>query len=345
MDESVASQIVIEGETSFLFNAFMGLVGLMQSMLWYGMLMFVFMLIYLYFYQESMLYVNNMPDAKTKFPENLPPGFRSPAERNLPFEDLRLKTKDGLTLAGWFVKQQEPKNADTLLFFHANAGNIGGRLPLIEILYHHCGFNVVIVGYRGYGHSEGSPTEAGLELDAEAMFKFCQDCSEIDNNKIFVLGRSLGGAVAIQTAEKYQTKIKGIILENTFSSIDDLVDVIFPFLKLVKPYVLRMHWPSIERITRVEIPILFIIGQKDELVPATQGQRLYEAATKCRFKDRLLVPNGTHNETWHIAGQSYVDSINAFKFKAYKDMAGVKLGGEDISKEESLKNFTEKKND
>lgn len=93
---------------------------------------------------------------------------------------------------------------------------------------------MLIVGYRGYGHSEGAPSEAGLELDAEAIFQFALNHKEINNSKLFVIGKSLGGAVAIQLAEKKQELICGMILENTFCSISDMVDHIFPLLSYFK---------------------------------------------------------------------------------------------------------------
>jgi len=106
-------------------------------------------------------------------------------------------TKDKLILRGWFIKQKNSYMHETIIYFHENAGNIGNRLFAIETLYFELEVNVLIVGYRGYGHSQGTPTEAGLELDADAIFQFALDHKEINNSKIFVLGKSLGGAVAI----------------------------------------------------------------------------------------------------------------------------------------------------
>jgi fermentation-respiration switch protein FrsA (DUF1100 family) len=84
-----------------------------------------------------------------------------------------------------------------VIYFHENAGNIGNRLQVIDMLYFELEVNVLIVGYRGYGHSEGSPSETGLELDADAIFKFAINHKEINDQMIFTIGRSLGGAVSI----------------------------------------------------------------------------------------------------------------------------------------------------
>ena len=113
------------------------------------------------------------------------------------YDDAIITTKDGLQIVGWFIKQKNPLQHETIIFFHENAGNIGNRLACIEALYFELEVNVLIVGYRGYGHSQGSPSESGLELDAEAIFKYALDNKDINNQKIFLFGKSLGGAVAI----------------------------------------------------------------------------------------------------------------------------------------------------
>lgn len=80
------------------------------------------------------------------------------------------------------------------------------------------------MAYRGYGDSEGTPSEDGLKLDADATLEYAQNHKDIDNDRIFVFGRSLGGAVAIQLAMVQSNAIKGLIVENTFTSIGDMVD-------------------------------------------------------------------------------------------------------------------------
>ena len=123
--------------------------------------------------------------------------FKNPGERNMLYDDAIITTKDGLKIVGWFIKQKNPLQHETIIFFHENAGNIGNRLACIEALYFELEVNVLIVGYRGYGHSQGSPSESGLELDAEAIFKYALENKDINNLKIFLFGKSLGGAVAI----------------------------------------------------------------------------------------------------------------------------------------------------
>jgi fermentation-respiration switch protein FrsA (DUF1100 family) len=131
--------------------------------------------------QNRMLYIPYAPNQAFRYPESNPKTYRHPGERNMVYEDVKIKTKDNLTLHGWFIKQKNPLSHETLIYFHENAGNIGNRLHVIEMIYFELEVNVLIVGYRGYGHSEGTPSEAGLGLDAEAIFEFALNHKEINN--------------------------------------------------------------------------------------------------------------------------------------------------------------------
>ncbi len=199
-----------------------------------------------------------------------------------------------------------------MIYFHENAGNIGNRLYVIEMLYLELEVNVLIVGYRGYGHSEGTPSEPGLEKDAEAIFEFALEHKEINNQSIFTIGRSLGGAVSVQLAEKVQEAICGMILENTFTSISDITDDIFPHLKFFKKLILRMFWPSDKRIPNVRVPMLFIVGTHDEIVPVHHTKKLHDAATNAIFKQYYAVQGGTHNDTWLKGGKDYIYVLKDF---------------------------------
>lgn len=130
-----------------------GFVGLSVAMVW--------------FKQEGMLYHPCVPQEKYRYPRNMPDGYRSPEEYGMPFKDVWIRTKDKVKLHAWFVKANpNPRLCRTLIFFHGNAGNIGARLPNIDILVKHLKTNVLILAYRGYGDSEGKPSEEGLNLDA-----------------------------------------------------------------------------------------------------------------------------------------------------------------------------------
>jgi len=112
---------------------------------------------------NMILYIPNTPSKEERFPECNPLGLQSPGEHGHDFDNITITTEDKIKLKGWFIKQENPRDVATLIFFHGNAGNIGNRLPNIHYLYEECQVNIIIVGYRGYGHSEGNPSESGLK--------------------------------------------------------------------------------------------------------------------------------------------------------------------------------------
>ena len=125
------------------------------------------------------------------------------------------------------------------------------------------GCNVFVVDYRGYGDSEGVPTEDGLKLDAEAALEFIKKRDDIDQTKVYVYGQGLGGAVAIQLCMDPSIGVRGVMLENTFLSIGAMVDHWMPAVSPFKQFVLQVHFPSDKRIGEVTIPIMFISGAED----------------------------------------------------------------------------------
>ena len=149
-----------------------------------------------------------------------------------------------------------------------------------------CHADIILVAYRGYSDSEGKPSQKGLEKDSEAILTYAIDYkqnkkSDID---IFVMGRSLGGAVTFHIASKkfYSTHIKGIIVENTFTSIADMVDAIMPIFKLLKVLITN-PWRSIDRVPEISQPILFIKCLRDELVPPSHMNSLIKNAGNSKY--------------------------------------------------------------
>jgi pimeloyl-ACP methyl ester carboxylesterase len=137
----------------------------------------------------------------------------------------------------------------------------------------------MLVEYRGYGKSEGTPTEKGLVLDAQAAIDHLAARVDIDSKTIILFGRSLGGAVALALCNKRREKVAGVMVENTFLNISEMVDAVFPFLRVVKNYVLTINWPSHENVTSITSPILFLAGENDELVPPVQMKQVHVRAT------------------------------------------------------------------
>ena len=177
----------------------------------------------LYVYQEKLLYHPTMPGTPKKPAEN-PKHYRSPAEYNIPFVDVWITTADGVRLHAWLLLQPGPRRGSpTILYFHGNAGNIGFRLPNARDMYLRCGCHILMLDYRGYGNSDGTPTEQGLMLDAEAALAAlpealldCEGEGGADEAvgggaygplQVLLFGRSLGGAVALGLAHSRQQQL------------------------------------------------------------------------------------------------------------------------------------------
>jgi pimeloyl-ACP methyl ester carboxylesterase len=128
-------------------------------------------------------------------------------------------------------------------------------------------FNILCIAYRGYGSSEGVPNEADMKKDALSVTEFIKTCNKIDNNRVFLFGRSLGGAVALSLAsdlDKIGDRIyKGVVIENTFTSIGHMAETLFPFFKSapwLKRIMLKVNWNSEECVKTLKTPVLFISG-------------------------------------------------------------------------------------
>ena len=122
-----------------------------------------------------------------------------PSKYDLLYESVNIITKDKVHIHSYLLKQRDNlfSTAPTLVCFHGNAGNIGQRLIQAIYFYNYCECNVLLVEYRGFGLSEGAPSENGFYLDAEAALDYIFSRNDVDKNKIMLFGQSIGGAVAI----------------------------------------------------------------------------------------------------------------------------------------------------
>eukprot|EP00485_Elphidium_margaritaceum_P000800 CAMPEP_0202688636 /NCGR_PEP_ID=MMETSP1385-20130828/4124_1 /ASSEMBLY_ACC=CAM_ASM_000861 /TAXON_ID=933848 /ORGANISM="Elphidium margaritaceum" /LENGTH=308 /DNA_ID=CAMNT_0049343655 /DNA_START=158 /DNA_END=1084 /DNA_ORIENTATION=- len=278
----------------------------------------------IYSQQEKILYLNEtIPPKRTS--EN-PAPYANPKQSGLDYEDVWFTTKDNHRLHAWWIPftSRDDRTAPTLVFYHANAGNMGFRLPNLVAIHEKLNMNIFIISYRGYGESEGIPGEDGMKMDAVEgiQYLWTHKQNEMDAQKIFLFGRSLGGAVAVATAYALEhdqqlenaPRIAGLILENTFSSISDMVGKVFPFLDFawIKKYMLRIHWRSIELIPSISSNLLFLACDHDEIVPHQQMVTLYEAAQQANTKQMFVIEGGTHNDGWMKGGDAYWQKIREF---------------------------------
>jgi len=186
----------------------------------------------------------------------------------------------------------------------------------MEYVLVHLNMNLIIFGYRGYGKSEGTPNEQGVILDGLAMAKFVFEDPTVDKyvdkNQVFLFGRSLGGAIAARVAMDMTLPFKGIIIENTFTTLGDLVDVMFPFLKYVRKYLLKSKFETIYIIGKIFRPILFCRSERDELIPKIQMDTLYNSATGASFKRYYTIKEGSHNDGFRTDVTDYANAILKF---------------------------------
>jgi pimeloyl-ACP methyl ester carboxylesterase len=195
------------------------------------------------------------------------------------------------------------------LYLHGSALNIGSNINHVR-RFRNLGFSVFIVSYRGYGKSDGSfPTEEQIYADAEAAWRYMVDQRGIDPGEIFIYGHSLGGAVAIHLAVNHPDA-RGLIVEATFTSMLDMGRMrskyrIFPLEILV-----NQRFDSLSKIGRNQVPVLFLHGTADSLVPHEMSRRLYERATAP--KKLKLILQGGHNNSAAIGGQEYLQTVREF---------------------------------
>ncbi|CAI0387807.1 unnamed protein product [Linum tenue] len=256
-------------------------------------------------FQERLVYVPVVPGLTKSYPI-------TPARLRLTYEDVWLRSSDGVRLHAWFIK----------LF--PDCRDIAHRLEMVRIMLQKLQCNVFMLSYRGYGASDGSPSQHGITKDAQAALDHLCQRNDIDTSRIVVFGRSLGGAVGALLTRNNPDKVAGIILENTFTSILDMAGVLLPFLKWViggsgakgvkiLNFVVRSPWNTIDVIGEVQRPILLLSGLQDEMVPPSHMQMLYAKAAahnkECIFVD---FPSGMHMDTWLAGGDHYWATIQQF---------------------------------
>jgi fermentation-respiration switch protein FrsA (DUF1100 family) len=232
--------------------------------------------------------------------------YFSPEQFGLTYNDVFLQTSDGVRIHGWHFPVEGPDAArGTLLFFHGNAGNISHRLENIKFLVDR-GIPVFIVDYRGYGRSDGVITEQGMYRDAESAMDWLMNEMGIPAERVVIFGRSMGGVAAVHAASVRPAA--GVILEATFSSLADASRIFFPILPA--GLLLGGRMDSMAKIGKVRAPLLFIHGDKDDLIPIALGRKLFEAAP--HPKEFYTLRGAGHNDTYIVGGEPYFHRIRSF---------------------------------
>ncbi|NEO83181.1 MAG: alpha/beta hydrolase [Spirulina sp. SIO3F2] len=235
--------------------------------------------LYVFFFSDCMLF---LPQA---------PGYSDTDQI------LRLPVNDQEEIAALHLKN--PDATYTLLYSHGNAEDLADIDPILNILYS-AGFNVLAYDYRGYGTSDGRPSEHNTYADIRAAYRYLTEEQGVTPAEIILFGRSVGGGPTIDLAT--QEPVAGVILESTFTQAFRVV-VPFPLLPFDKFY-------NRAKLPHIDAPVLIIHGTADVTIPFKHGQQLFDVAAEPKMK--YWVEGATHNDLVWVAGEDYPQAIRRF---------------------------------
>lgn len=218
------------------------------------------------------------------------------------YEEVTLRSADGTALWAWFVPNPETRRV--LMFCHGNTRNISHCMDSVE-LFQRLGFGVFLFDYRGYGRSEGRPSEQGTYLDVQAAWEYLLRERGLAPGDIVVLGRSLGGAIASWLAARHAPR--ALVLESAFTSLPDVAAHRHPWFPAQA--LVRYRYPVAEHVPMLRCPLLIVHSRDDEIVPFRHAERLFELAPGPR---ELLVIEGMHHNGYRTTGARYEDGLASF---------------------------------
>ena len=224
------------------------------------------------------------------------------------YEDITFKSSDGLKLHGWFFPGAAREHL-ALLVFHGNGGNICHRLAFYDA-WLELGVSVFTFDYRGYGRSEGAPSEAGTYLDGQAAYAWLRERGFVPQD-ILLLGKSLGGGVASEVAVREKTG--GLVLQNTFSSVPDIGSELFPFLPVRLMGSIR--YETVKKLPRIQEPVLVMHSRSDDLIRFTHAERNFAAANEPKLFWEIY---GSHNGTLEAGRARYLEGLQTFLDRHFK---------------------------
>lgn len=247
--------------------------------------------------------VQSLDERLLFIPSKYPRGNWKPSGLN--FRDVFFTAKDGTKLHGWYCPAENPRAV--VLISHGNAGHVADRARWLRFFQKEARISVFLYDYRGYGKSEGIPTVAGILQDAQAARATLRELADVENDEMFLMGESLGGAVATQLAA--EASPRGLILQSTFSSMRDVADIHYPRVSWMVP-AQKLNSEAI--IGRYRGPLLLSHGTADQIIPPRLGKKLFQAANDPKVF--LEIPRAGH-QNWFTrvyAGKlvTFIDAVN-----------------------------------
>jgi len=233
----------------------------------------------MYLFQNKLLFMPSSGMVQT--PESL----------GIEAEDFWVEADDGVRVHGWYFPNE---NAEfVIVLSHGNAGNISYRIEIARTLLN-TGAAVLMYDYRGYGKSEGSPSESGLYRDIEAVTEGLIDKKGYKEERIIMYGRSLGGAVAAYAATQYS--LGGLVLDSAFRNLRDMVRDVYPF---VPAGLAKYEFPTEEYIQiQRNYPVMIMHSPNDEIVGFHHGEHLYHLLDEPK---RFVELRGSHNDNFFLS--------------------------------------------
>jgi hypothetical protein len=224
-----------------------------------------------------------------------------PEDYGLEYEEVWFQASDRTLLYGWWI----PRGRFTVLFAHGNGGNISHRVDIAAKFYD-AGFSVFLFDYRGYGKSEGRPTEKGTYKDAEGATKYLQEKLGIPLSRTVAVGESMGGAVIVHLCTRYN--FRTAVLISSATSLSQVMSHLFSDRPLNEKF--AGVYDSSNKISRVHSPMMIIHGDVDELVPFTHGKELFLRANPPKVLYR--VRSAGHNDVYEKGGKRLFERIREF---------------------------------
>ena len=209
----------------------------------------------------------------------------------------KLRTADGVQLSAVYLPN--PSARYTLLHSHGNAEDLGVLGPLLSRL-RDSGFAVLAYDYRGYGTSDGRPSEAGAYRDVDAAYRHLTDALGVAPDRIIAYGRSVGSGPAIDLAGRH--RIAGLVVESGFTTAFRVLTR-WPLLPVDR-------FRNIEKISRVRCPVLVIHGRADDIVPIAHGRALWAAAHEPKWF--LALDRAGHNDLWIVSADRVLRTLEEF---------------------------------
>ena len=266
--------------------------------MWNSLVLVVLTVMAGYLILAALLYISQ--SGLIYYPERQLMAF--PNQFGLSYEPVSFEADDGVRLSGWYL-DANPSHS-VLLFFHGNAGNISHRMVSLQ-LFNRLGFSTFIIDYRGYGESEGKPSEVGTYLDAEAAWRYLVEQRKVDPSQIVIFGRSLGAAIGSYVASKYAPR--ALIIESAFTNVADLAGKYYPFMPV--RWLTRFEYNTVDYVSAKKCPLLVVHSRQDDIIPFSHGRKIFDAAP---MPKEFLEISGSHNDGFMVTGKRYEDGLIRF---------------------------------